>query len=327
MGAFSGNQCFVELHVLDFDPVVTFYGALGFRIAWKREPSGTDGYLVMERDGAVICFYAGNSAVYDHPYFGQFSKDSVRGYGVEIVFMVRDIGAIFGLVDPANGPHSRRRRDDGQRRDTRALRHEFIPASVRQATSVIVGARSDPHVQAVLAHCVQPDVLVFDVDALSESTFCYDEDRLVLELEGVEWALSATTSVRGWARRLAPQDWQRGVALGSRQAVEKTAWLSLLGAIVRSPMVEWLTDVDHALIAENKLYQLEVAARAGVAVPKTIVTNNPRAVSEFSAGGSIVKPLGPGHYFEEEEPRVFFTQTYAGSDRSCSATCRRPPPD
>ncbi len=162
-------------------------------------------------------------------------------------------------------------------------------------------------------------MLVFDVDALSESVFSYDEDRLVLELEGVEWVLSPTTLVRGWARRLAPQDWQRGVALGSRQAVEKTAWLSLLGAIVRSPMVEWLTDVDHALIAENKLYQLEVAARAGVAVPKTIVTNNPRAVSEFSAGRSIVKPLGPGHYFEEEEARVFFTQPYSNDNNEALA--------
>ncbi len=163
--------------------------------------------------------------------------------------------------------------------------------------------------QAVLAH-LRSDALVFDVDTLAASEFRYDEDCFSINIEGETWELRAAAPVRGWARRLAPQDWQRGVTLGSRHAVEKTAWLSLLGAIVRSESVEWLTDVDRALIAENKLHQLEVARRVGVPVPVTLLTNAPSPAAEFQAGDWVIKPLGPGHYFEEEQGRVFFAQSY-----------------
>ena len=88
----------LELHVPDFERVKDFYGKLGFKIVWERAPEGFKGYLVMKKGESVLCFWAGNNEVYNHPYFKQFSKDTKRGYGAEIVIFVEDIEKFYGKV-------------------------------------------------------------------------------------------------------------------------------------------------------------------------------------------------------------------------------------
>jgi uncharacterized glyoxalase superfamily protein PhnB len=81
----------LELHVPDFEQVKSYYGLLGFEVVWERVPEGESGYLVLKMGGVVLCFWSGNDAVYKQPYFKRFSKNTPRGYGVEIVIMVDDI--------------------------------------------------------------------------------------------------------------------------------------------------------------------------------------------------------------------------------------------
>lgn len=64
---------------------------LGFKVVWERVPEEAKGYLVLDRDGVTICFWGGNEAIFEQPYFKRFSKDTLRGYGVELVIMVDDI--------------------------------------------------------------------------------------------------------------------------------------------------------------------------------------------------------------------------------------------
>lgn len=89
------NLLHLELHVPDFEQVKSYYGQLGFKVVWERLPEETKGYLVLEMDGTVICFWGGNNAIYDQPYFKSFPKDTPRGYGVELVIMVNDIVSYY----------------------------------------------------------------------------------------------------------------------------------------------------------------------------------------------------------------------------------------
>jgi uncharacterized glyoxalase superfamily protein PhnB len=97
------NSLQLELHVLSFDLVKSYYGSMGFKKVWEREPDGAKGYLVMKLDQTTLCFWSGTEAIYDQTYFKRFPKDTPRGYGVELVIIVDDIDAYYEKVkDVAN---------------------------------------------------------------------------------------------------------------------------------------------------------------------------------------------------------------------------------
>ncbi|HSX07770.1 MAG TPA: VOC family protein [Candidatus Saccharimonadales bacterium] len=92
------NRLQIELHVPDFGPALEFYGKLGFKKVWMRQEHNVGDYLVMERDGTILNFWPGNDEVWSQSYFKRFSKDTKRGYGVEIVIPVDDIAAYYDQV-------------------------------------------------------------------------------------------------------------------------------------------------------------------------------------------------------------------------------------
>jgi len=85
------NEMYLELHVPDFEAVKEFYAKLGFSVVWERKPEGKKGYLILKRDQSILCFWAGNKEVYNQSYFKRYSKNTTRGYGVEIVIPVSDV--------------------------------------------------------------------------------------------------------------------------------------------------------------------------------------------------------------------------------------------
>lgn len=80
----------LELHVPDFNNVKDFYGKLGFKKVWEYPAKGQSGYLVMKRKNSILAFFCGNQEVYNHPFFKQFPKTTVKGYGVEISIYISD---------------------------------------------------------------------------------------------------------------------------------------------------------------------------------------------------------------------------------------------
>jgi len=97
------NLIQLELHVPDFDLVKPYYGSIGFAVTWEREPEEKKGYLVMNKNGNILCFWGGNQEIYDQSYFKRFAQDTSRGYGVEIVVLVDDIENFYDEVkDIAN---------------------------------------------------------------------------------------------------------------------------------------------------------------------------------------------------------------------------------
>lgn len=65
---------------------------------WERKPEAFKGYLVMKMEENILCFWAGNTYAYQHPYFKRFSPDTKRGYGVGVVLMVGDVEEYYNKV-------------------------------------------------------------------------------------------------------------------------------------------------------------------------------------------------------------------------------------
>lgn len=177
------------------------------------------------------------------------------------------------------------------------------------ADAIVIGSRSDPHVQAVLSQVGDLRVVVLDVETLAASSYSLTvgSHLRLLEPSGDWVTLSADRPVRGWIRRLASPEWQKGVVLESQDAAEKTAWLALLSAIVRTLGVHWLTPLEPLVGGENKVVQYARATLAGIRVPNTVVASDSTEVASVLVGDIVVKPLGPGHfYMPSGEAKVVF---------------------
>lgn len=92
------NHLLVELHVDNFDLAKKYYSLFGFVIAREDIDEGFGGYLVMELEGNIICFWPGDETVFDQTHFSKFPADTPRGHGVEIVVMVDDVEKLYESV-------------------------------------------------------------------------------------------------------------------------------------------------------------------------------------------------------------------------------------
>ena len=81
---------------------------------------------------------------------------------------------------------------------------------------------------------------------------------------------------------------------GGRKLVANDCEAALLGMFLTDFRGTWISPPDATRRASNKLLQLRVAQRAGLRVPRTLVSQNPESVRAFCAadGGSVVvKPV------------------------------------
>lgn len=90
------NEMFVELHVPDFELAVEFYSVLGFELVWRDD--STQGYMILRRGDTILNFFGGTEEIYSHQYFGRFSQDTPRGYGVELIIFQKKIVEFFAKL-------------------------------------------------------------------------------------------------------------------------------------------------------------------------------------------------------------------------------------
>ncbi len=180
----------------------------------------------------------------------------------------------------------------------------------RSAQAVVIGSLPDPHVAAVLATASAAPVMTVDAGSISGRSFYLHNGIFELGEEGGQdepLLIRPGEPVFGWIRRLAPPDWLRGLMVDSHDAAVRTAWLSLVLAVLRTCQVRWLTELDALVAAENKLIQHATAARLGICVPESIVCSD-AAAARLALGDEIVlKPIGVGHYYEDDVPFVVYT--------------------
>jgi hypothetical protein len=159
---------------------------------------------------------------------------------------------------------------------------------------LVIGRIDDPHVVAVLDAAQHGDAaLVVDADTIRGETW-------ELRPTGARIGHCAVgRGTRGWVRRVAPAGYEHGITLGSVEAAEHSAWLAFMTSLMRIDTIDWMTNFDTTLRAEDKLVQYAVAARLGVRHPETIVASS---TEELAGIGTdvVIKPLGVGHYSDAE---------------------------
>ncbi len=182
--------------------------------------------------------------------------------------------------------------------------------------AVIVAPVGDEHADAV-GQQIQDDLgelVRFDAEQLTREPFMVFDAGAELGASAARFALGNATD-RGWIRRLAPPDWRRDISLHGHDGVVRTAWLALLGGLIETLPVEWLSPMRTLASVENKLVQYRAAQRLGLPVPATVVTGLPDQIPLAFGETVVVKPLGPSDYVDEHgEARVVFAATIGRDD-------------
>lgn len=75
---------------------------------------------------------------------------------------------------------------------------------------------------------------------------------------------------------------------------ESSAWMEFAEGIAYDTRVEWLTPLHHLRRADNKLYQLTIAEKAGVSFPPTVIANSKATIRQHLGDAVVAKPLGSG---------------------------------
>lgn len=90
----------------------------------------------------------------------------------------------------------------------------------------------------------------------------------------------------------------------------------------------WVNDLERQRAAENKQRQLRLAARAGLRVPRTLVTNDPAAAQQFFAeteGQTVAKLLRPIAVSMDAAQPFVYTSRVREEDLANAETLRHSP--
>jgi hypothetical protein len=136
----------------------------------------------------------------------------------------------------------------------------------------------------------------FDSDAdLRAVRVAYDERGARLRIRGRWYEPADFANV--WLRRPHPVSATAGRDAAERQHVSVEWGEALEGFLAHIPIRRWINHPTANVLASHKVEQLTRARCLGLAVPKTLVTQEPAALRAFwrSATGIIAKPLASGY--------------------------------
>jgi MvdC family ATP-grasp ribosomal peptide maturase len=122
-----------------------------------------------------------------------------------------------------------------------------------------------------------------------------DERPAILLTEAGE-QISATEVRAVWARKLWPPRVADDLDERYRSMCAGESIATLEGFLDALHDARWINDLQRQRAAENKQRQLRLAARVGLRVPRTLVTNDPAAARQFFAeteGQTVAKLLRP----------------------------------
>lgn len=176
--------------------------------------------------------------------------------------------------------------------------------------AVLVGEASDAHIRAVVdalrAGRVEPDL----IDSASDRGACV--------LDPAAHLPEPSEPTRGLIRSMptTPLD---------LLPIELHAWSDFADAIVFDPEIEWLSGLAAIRQADNKLHQLQLAKRAGVAFPRTLVPSTVADIRQALGSEVVLKPLGAGVIADEATPmRVFYSTLLESSSLTDAELARAP---
>nr|QEO74469.1 hypothetical protein [uncultured bacterium] len=126
-----------------------------------------------------------------------------------------------------------------------------------------------------------------------------------------------------WAPRMADDLDERFRAMCVRESAA-----ALEGFLDALHDARWVNDLQRERSAENKQRQLRVAARAGLRVPRTLVTNDPEAARQFfdeTEGQMVAKLLRPLTVSMNAAPLFVYTSRVREEDLAGAEALRHSP--
>lgn len=188
-------------------------------------------------------------------------------------------------------------------------------------TVLVLTEDYDPTADRVIAELNRRDVAVFRCDT------SWFPSRLALDasLDGPLWRGTLRTPHRTvnladlrsiWYRRPTSFSFPEGMSRPEREHAEWEAKFGLGGVLISLP-VRHVNHPSREADACYKPLQLTTAARCGLTVPDTLVTNDPTAVRRFTdrVGGRIaVKILGSNVIVESDGVKVSYTHPLSDQD-------------
>ena len=141
--------------------------------------------------------------------------------------------------------------------------------------------------------------------------------KLNYRLEYGEQSIN-TEQVRAvWMRRIWQPYLSQDLAPQFQTACAQESSAALRGFLNHIQEAPWLDNLQKIEQAENKLWQLEVASKVGLRIPRTLVTNKPEEVREFFLaveGQMIAKLLTPLSTSMEGSSFFLYTSTVKEED-------------
>lgn len=120
-----------------------------------------------------------------------------------------------------------------------------------------------------------------------------------------------------WVRTPSAYCFPGTMSAAERDYARREAKIGVGGALLALPDVLWVNRPDLAATAVYRPLQWAVAARCGIAVPRSLVTNDPGAVRRFAAQsrtGVVVKPLTANLLYEDNTYKMGWTRKLSADD-------------
>jgi MvdC family ATP-grasp ribosomal peptide maturase len=140
--------------------------------------------------------------------------------------------------------------------------------------------------------------------------------------------ISAAEVCAVWARKLWSPRMAHDLDERYRSMCVEESIAALEGFLDALHDARWVNDLHRQRAAENKQRQLRVAARAGLRVPRTLVTNDPAAARQFFAeneGQTVAKLLRPIAVSMDANTPFVYTNRVREEDLAVAETLRHSP--
>ena len=183
--------------------------------------------------------------------------------------------------------------------------------------------------QALARHGVRPIRFNTDLFPSSVKVSARAGDERIAELftETGE-QISAAEVYAVWARKLWSPRMADDLDERYRAMCVGESIAALEGFLDALHDARWVNDLQRQRAAENKQRQLRLAARAGLRVPRTLVTNDPVAARQFFAeteGQTVAKLLRPIAVSMDADNAFVYTSRVREEDLAGAETLRHSP--
>ena len=149
-------------------------------------------------------------------------------------------------------------------------------------------------------------------EALAQAryTFALDDAGATRNIVVGPRALDFSTVTAVWYRRSIHPILDSSLTPAERHFVTGELRHLAMG-LVLNPDVVWVNPIDKVSVAEQKLYQLRIAARLGFRVPRTLVSADVDELRNFVSKnrlGTICKPIFHGMFFDGTSHNAVYTR-------------------